>query len=201
MAGSRRWKAVLKTPKGNKPTSHRSPTVLPKTEFIDHAHIGNTCTRVQFNAPTRCPAKSILGTAVAYSPLLDKPLEGPVYFRSNGGERELPDLVADLNGQIHVDLVGFIDSVKKKGTETSRVRTRFQRARRPGLQVRPQAEGRQEGADRKLRQPLQGRSRREVKMAGQNGKTYDFEPKVANGCGKGKTGRELLGRASTAAGR
>ena len=57
---------------------------------------------------------------------MDQPLEGPIYFRSNGGERELPDIVADLGGQIHIILVGFIDSVHKKGSEVSRVRVRFQ---------------------------------------------------------------------------
>jgi hypothetical protein len=68
--------------------------VLPRSEFIDNAHITAPCTRVQFNVHA-CPAKSILGTATAYTPLLEAPLTGPVYFRSNGGERELPDLVAD----------------------------------------------------------------------------------------------------------
>jgi hypothetical protein len=116
-------RALLTQPVGG--ANIASTTVmLPKGEFIDNRHISSPCTRVQFNA-NACPKKSILGSARAYSPLLDKPLEGPVYFRSNGGERELPDMVADLGGQIHVTLVGFIDSVKVKGTEQSRVRTRF----------------------------------------------------------------------------
>jgi len=91
---------------------------LPATEIIDNAHINNPCTRVQFNAE-QCPAGSILGRARAFTPLLEQPLEGNVYFRSNGGERELPDIVADLRGQFRIILVGFIDS--KKG----RIRTRF----------------------------------------------------------------------------
>src|SRR5262249_20685432 len=49
------------------------------------------------------------GHARAITPLLDQPLEGPVYLRSSN--HELPDLVADLNGQIHVVLDGRIDSV------------------------------------------------------------------------------------------
>ena len=109
--------AVLKAAPGQANIA-KTTVVLPKSQFIDNAHISNPCTRVQFNAGA-CPAGSILGQATAYTPLLDKPLQGPVYFRSNGGERELPDLVADLNGQIHVTLVGFIDSVKN-GTESSR---------------------------------------------------------------------------------
>jgi hypothetical protein len=113
--------AVLKQPAGQAGIA-ATTVVLPRAMFIDQSHINNPCTRVQFDAG-QCPPKSILGTARAFTPLLDQPLEGPVYFRSNGGERELPDLVADLNGQIHVTLVGFIDSVKSKGG--SRVRTRF----------------------------------------------------------------------------
>ncbi|HEU4706789.1 MAG TPA: hypothetical protein VFS64_06370 [Solirubrobacterales bacterium] len=98
--------------------------ILPPSEFIDQAHINNPCTRVQF-AAGRCPKKSVLGHAVAYSPLLGKPLRGPVYFRSNGGERELPDIVADLHGPLHITQVGYVDAVTRKGSETSRVRTRF----------------------------------------------------------------------------
>jgi hypothetical protein len=115
--------ATLTQPKGQANTAQAS-VILPSSEFIDQSHINNPCTRVQFNEGA-CPPGSILGHASAVSPLLDKPLEGPIYFRSNGGERELPDIVPDLNGQIHIILVGFIDSVHKKGSEVSRVRTRF----------------------------------------------------------------------------
>src|SRR5262249_12213500 len=117
-------KAVLTQP-ANQANTAGATVILPSSEFIDQSHINNPCTRVQFNE-NACPPKSILGTARAVSPLLDQPLEGPVYFRSNGGERELPDIVVDLHGQIPITLVGFIDSVQKKGTEISRVRTRFQ---------------------------------------------------------------------------
>jgi hypothetical protein len=93
---------------------------LPGSLFIDNSHINNPCTRVQFNADA-CPATSILGTIEATTPLLDQPFKGNLYFRSNGGERELPDIVADLRGTngIRVIQVAFIDSVK------GRVRTRF----------------------------------------------------------------------------
>jgi hypothetical protein len=110
-------RAVL-TQRPNQANTAAATVLLPKSQFIDQSHINNPCTRVQFNADA-CPPKSILGTAKAITPLLDQPLSGPVYFRSNGGERELPDIVADLRGPIHVVLVGFVDSVK------GRVRTRF----------------------------------------------------------------------------
>ena len=114
--------AVL-TQKPHQANTKAAITLLPGGEFIDNAHINSPCTRVQFNAE-KCPKKSILGHVKATSPLLSQPLAGPIYFRSNGGERELPDIVADLRGQIHFTLVGYIDSVKT-GPESSRVRVRF----------------------------------------------------------------------------
>jgi hypothetical protein len=114
--------AVLRQ-KPHQANTRAAVVLLPRSEFIDNAHILNPCTRVQFNAD-ECPKTSILGHATAQTPLLDEPLRGPVYFRSNGGDRELPDLVADLHGPIHITLVGYIDSVKV-GEESSRVRTRF----------------------------------------------------------------------------
>jgi hypothetical protein len=123
-SGNPAVRAVLTQP-ANQANTAGATVILPSSEFIDQSHINNPCTRVQFNENV-CPSSSILGTVRAVTPLLDQPLEGPVYFRSNGGERELPDIVADLHGAIHIILVGFIDSVQKKGTEISRVRTRFQ---------------------------------------------------------------------------
>ena len=82
---------------------------LPRTVLLDNAHIGTVCTRVQF-AASSCPAGSVYGHARAFTPQLDEPLEGPVYLRSS--TNELPDLVADLEGQIDIELVGRIDSVR-----------------------------------------------------------------------------------------
>jgi hypothetical protein len=116
-------KATLTQPPHQANTA-KATVVLPASEFIDQDHINNPCTRVQFKED-RCPKLSILGKVTATTPLLDQPLKGNVYFRSNGGERELPDIVADLRGQIHATIVGWVDSVPVKGTELSRLRTRF----------------------------------------------------------------------------
>jgi hypothetical protein len=105
--------------------SARVATILPRSQFIDPERVANPCTRPRFAAGT-CPKASILGRARAFSPLLDNPLEGNVYFRSNGGERELPDVVADLKGEVNFTLVGFVDAVVHKGSEVSRIRTIFQ---------------------------------------------------------------------------
>jgi hypothetical protein len=176
--------AVLKAAPGEANIA-KTTVILPKSQFIDNSHISNPCTRVQFNA-NACPAGSILGTATAYSPLIDQPLSGPVYFRSNGGERELPDLVADLNGQIHVTLVGFIDSVKV-GKESSMVRTRFQNV--PDAPVSKfvlKLKGGSKGLIENSRDLCSFTPKAKVQMTGQNGKPNNFAAKIATSCGKGR---------------
>ncbi len=92
---------------------------LPRSELIDNAHIKNPCTRVQF-AASNCPQGSIIGFAAAETPLLEKPLEGPIYLRSAPENKSgLPDIVAALGGQIDIDLDGKIETV------SGRLRTSF----------------------------------------------------------------------------
>jgi hypothetical protein len=90
---------------------------LPNSEQLDNAHIGNICTNVQFKAGN-CPASSVLGSAEADTPLLSDPLRGKVYLRANPGG-ELPNLVADLRGQIDIQLVGTIDTVHRGALRTT----------------------------------------------------------------------------------
>jgi hypothetical protein len=102
-------KATLTYPKGGAYSNIAYAQVaLPHSEFLDQGHIGTVCTRVQF-AAKQCPAKSVYGYAKAITPLFDQPLEGPVYLRSSNNQ--LPDLVADLNGQVNVVLDGKNDSI------------------------------------------------------------------------------------------
>jgi hypothetical protein len=88
----------------------RASVGLPHAIFLDQASLGTVCTRPQF-AANQCPKKSIYGKARAFTPLLGKPLEGPVVLRSNPSHT-LPDMVAHLEGQVDIDLVGVIDSFK-----------------------------------------------------------------------------------------
>lgn len=81
---------------------------LPHSAFLDQAHIRTICTRVQFTAKN-CPPGAVYGKAKAFTPLLDTPLEGPVYLRSS--DHNLPDFVAALHGLIDVETVARIDSV------------------------------------------------------------------------------------------
>jgi hypothetical protein len=101
-------RTVLEARKGDANIG-RLVLALPRSEFLDQGHIKTVCTRVQF-AADQCPAGSIYGRAKAFTPLLDKPLEGPVYLRSSSNL--LPDVVVALHGQVDVDAVGRIDSIK-----------------------------------------------------------------------------------------
>lgn len=100
-------RAVLR-PRESDANFARAAVTLPHSAFLEQGHIRTICTRVQF-AVNACPAASIYGYARAITPLLDDPLEGPVYLRSS--EHKLPDLVAKLSGQVDIELDGRIDSV------------------------------------------------------------------------------------------
>ncbi|HUC00117.1 MAG TPA: hypothetical protein VMS11_09860 [Solirubrobacterales bacterium] len=85
---------------------------LPPKLFLAQEHLESVCTAVQFAAHA-CPPGSIYGRATATTPLLDAPLSGPVYLRSNNGQHSLPDLVAAISGRgVEIDVVGRIDSHK-----------------------------------------------------------------------------------------
>jgi hypothetical protein len=90
---------------------------LPPSEQIDQGHIKTVCTRVQL-AAHECPAGAVYGYAKAESPLLEDPLAGPVYLVSSN--HVLPDLLADLEGQVDIQLHGVIQSAKHH-----RIRTTF----------------------------------------------------------------------------
>jgi hypothetical protein len=101
-------RAVL-VARGGDANIDRAAVTLPRGLILDQANLAKVCTRVQFAAGA-CPRESRYGWAQAFTPLLDKPLEGPVYVRSS--EHELPDLVSDLHGQVHIVLDGRTDSVQ-----------------------------------------------------------------------------------------
>jgi hypothetical protein len=89
----------------------RAAVTLPHSQFLDQSHIRTICTRVQLAAHD-CPQGAIYGYARARTPLLDDELAGPVYLVSSN--HELPDLLADLRGQVDVQLHGVISAAKAR---------------------------------------------------------------------------------------
>ncbi len=82
---------------------------LPRSAFLDQGHIRTICTRVQF-AAENCPKGARYGFIRAWTPLLEEPLEGPVYLRSS--DHDLPDLVFDLHGLVDIEVATRIDSIR-----------------------------------------------------------------------------------------
>lgn len=150
---------------------------LPHSEFLAQEHIKTICTRVQFSAGT-CPAGSVYGRAKAFTPLLDESLEGPVYLRSSS--HKLPDLVADLHGQIEIELAGRIDSVR------GGIRTTFESVPdAPVTKFVLEMKGGKKSLLVNSANLCATTNRATVKSEAQNGKVHDFNPVVANNCGKG----------------
>jgi hypothetical protein len=158
---------------------------LPHSAFLDQAHIRTICTRVQF-AANACPAGSVYGHAAAYTPLLDEPLEGPVYLRSSS--HNLPDLVVALKGPpslpIEFNLAGRVDSVK------GGIRNTFEYA--PDAPVSKfvlEMQGAKKGLVVNSTDLCAKANRATAKLTGHNGKAYNFKPVVKPDCGKGRKGK------------
>ena len=82
---------------------------LPKGILLDQDSLSDICTRPEYAAEA-CPENTQVGYATASSPLLADPLEGPVYLKAS--DNKLPDLAADLDGIVEIDLFGRIDQSK-----------------------------------------------------------------------------------------
>ncbi len=108
-----RIRAILEARSGDANVT-RTALTLPHSLFLDQSHIRTICTRPQLASQT-CPQGAVYGQAEAKSPLLDKKLKGPVYLVSSNDP--LPNLVADLRGQVRIQLRGVISS-KRGGLKT-----------------------------------------------------------------------------------
>lgn len=131
-------------------------------------------------ALNHCLKGSIYGHAEAFTPLLDYPLKGPVYLRSSNNL--LPDLVVDLHGQVEIEVVGRIDSIK------GRIRATFEDVPdAPVSKVVLRMQGGKKGLIVNSRDLCASTNRATVKLIGQNGKRFDSRPVVRASCGgKGK---------------
>jgi hypothetical protein len=172
-------KAVVTFPQGAFANVARASVALPHSEFLDQGNLDNVCTQPQLRSGT-CPARSIYGRAKAWTPLLDEPLEGPVYLGTGFGH-QLPDLVADLNGQIRVLVHGRVDTSPEDGLRNtfeavpdapvSRFVLEMQGGKKKGLL---------ENSENVCRKPQRATAR----FTAQNGKVASLRPKIANSCGK-----------------
>jgi hypothetical protein len=171
----------------------RVSTTLPRSEFLEQGHIGTVCPRVQF-AAKKCPVASVYGYAQAFTPLLDKPLEGPVYLRSSN--HTLPDLVAELNGQFDVELAGRIDSHNRG------IRTTFETV--PDAPVSKFVLTFKAGKKSLLvnsRNLCKAPARALIKMVGQNGMGHEERPFMETRCKGAKKGSKGKGTGGKRGGR
>ena len=190
-AGHPALKAVVTYPsKGAYSNIAYARVNLPHSEFLDQGHLNNICTKVQFAEGSqlgeKCPPSSIYGFAKATTPLLEKPVEGPVYLRSPLPGHKLPDLVAALNGQISVALVGKIDTGPNHGIRNTFEVVPDAPVTRFELTMQGGKKGLLENSENICAKPQKAI----VDFTAQNGKVDDYNPLIGNSCktGRGKRG-------------
>ncbi len=182
-------KAVLTYPKGGEYANIASAQVsLPHSEFLDNANIGTVCTQPQLKSNS-CPPASIYGKAKAWTPLLEKPVEGNVYLGAGFGHK-LPDLVAELNGQIRVLLHGKVDTDKQHG-----LRNTFEAV--PDAPVEKfvlEMKGGKKGLLVNSEDICAKKQKAGVLFTAANGKTLSLSPTIANSCKGGSKGKKGKGK-------
>jgi hypothetical protein len=86
----------------------RVEAILPNTVQANNAALNKQCDPSLFpldpSVPQSCPANTQVGTAVARTPLLSQPLQGPVYLIKNAGL--LPRVGLDLKGPLPARIIG-----------------------------------------------------------------------------------------------
>jgi hypothetical protein len=171
-------KAVLTYPKeGAYSNIARAQVNLPASEFLDQGNLNKTCTKPVL-LEGKCSAKSIYGKAKVWTPLLDKPLEGPVYLVGGYGFK-LPALVAELDGQIRVVLKGKVDSGPNKGIRNTFEAVPDAPVSRFVLEMKGGKKyGLLENSENLCKRP----QRAIVRFAAQNGLVAQSKPLVSNQC-------------------
>ena len=173
--------------KGGEADISRLQVKLPRSAFLDQAHIRTICTRVQFSAGagngSQCPKGSVYGHAWVKTPLLDYTLSGPVLLRSSN--HKLPDLVMALSGPsyqpVQVELSGKTDSVK------GALRNTFEAVPdAPFSEARLVLFGGKRGLVVNSRNLCANNYRANVSALAQSGKAAQLHPLVRNSCKKAK---------------
>ncbi len=185
--GNPAFKAVLTYPYPGA-NIREAQVTLPNSEFLDNAHIGTVCTRVQFKEGTvpgeKCPPQSIYGFAKAVTPVFSEPLEGPVYLRSTGtgaGAHVLPDLLAALhNKQVDIALAGHTEGTKGGG-----IRNTFEAVPdAPVSKFTLELKGANKGLLENSKNLCAKKHYANAVFTGQNGKIFESKPVVSVKCKK-----------------
>jgi hypothetical protein len=172
---------------------------LPLSLALDPDNAQALC---EFEAGQRvdCPATSIIGQATAISPLIERPLTGPVYFVKNvrinpqtGARiRTLPTLLIPLRGEIALDLRATTAVERNKLVNTFPIVpdaqiTRFELNLKGGKGGVIVVTGK--------RDICSGRQMTEVELDGQNGKRHDTNLRMATPCVKKKVAGVKIAKA------
>jgi len=172
---------VLRTRPGDANIASLS-LAMPRSEFLDQAHIRTICTRVQFAADA-CPPAAVYGEARVETPILDYPLSGHVYLRSS--DNTLPDLVPDLRGPAYqplkVESAGRTDSIR------GGIRNTFDFIPdAPFTKLLTQLQGANKGLLVNSRDICAETFRATVKYTAHNGMTYTDHPALKAKCGQSR---------------
>ncbi len=187
-------KAVATYPKGANANIASVQVTLPHSAFLEQSHIGTVCTRVQFAADA-CPKASVYGFAKATTPLLDKPIEGPVYLRSSS--HELPDLVMALSGQVDVVVAGRVDTGKGGGIRNTLEATPDAPISKFTLEMKGGKKGLLVNSENICKKPQKAI----VSYTAHNGDAYSAQPLIKNDCGKKAKKRGAKGEKGSGKGR
>jgi hypothetical protein len=145
---------------------------------------------VQFAAEA-CPKAAQYGYIRAWTPLLDEPLQGPVWLRSSN--HKLPDLVFDLKGLVDIEVAVRIDSARG-GIRATLVDAPDAPLSRVVLNM----QGGKKGLIINSRNLCARKSRANLKSTGHNGKQATRNPVMRPQCKRRKAKRPSHGRASRA---
>ena len=161
------FQAVLRPRPGNA-NIEGAVVRLPRSAFLEQAHIRTICTRVQFAADA-CPKGAIYGRVTAFTPLLDEPLQGPVYLRSSNNK--LPDIVFDLKGIVDIEASARVDSIR------GGIRVTFDNVPdAPTSKVLVRMQGAKKGLIVNSRNLCAGANRANVRLDGHNGASRVLRP-------------------------
>ncbi len=158
---------------------------LPRSAFLDQAHIRTICTRVQF-AADRCPKAAQYGYIKAWTPLLDEPLEGPVWLRSSNNK--LPDMVFDLHGLVDVEVATGIDSIR--GGIRATVKSAPDA---PISKVELKMQGGKKGLIVNSRSLCAAPSRANAQFSAHNGRRFTASPVMKADCGEKRKATKRAG--------